>query len=120
VTLGSFSNSASQRGSPSDKDRVQLSVEGFSRPLTLSAVGALKDSSALEIEASGYSSEDEARVEGGRLKDAMLIGGVLGNQAVDFRTDDALEINQTVALAFRVRGSEARFSVESPPITSGM
>lgn len=98
----------------SDEAEVELPVEGFSRPLKLGTLGPLEQSHHLEIEASGYPSEEEARVQGMRLKDAMLIGGFLGNNPVDFGTED-IEVSATAALKYRVRFGEANMSVQSSP-----
>jgi hypothetical protein len=102
----------------SDEAEIELPVQGFSRPLKLGTLGRLRDSERLEIEASGYPSEEEARAEGTRLKDAMLVGGFIGNNAVDFGSED-IEVNQTAALNFRVRFGEARLSVQSSPQSFG-
>jgi hypothetical protein len=98
----------------SDQAEVELPVGGFSRPLKLGTLGPLEQSHHLEIEASGYPSEEEARVQGERLKDAMLVGGFLGNNPVDFGTEN-IEVSAMATLKVRVRFSEVKFSVQSPP-----
>jgi hypothetical protein len=69
----------------SEARAIELSLNEFSRPLTISGrIGALKDSRQLVAVSCGFTTIEEARSEGMRLLETMLVGGVVQSVPVDF------------------------------------
>jgi hypothetical protein len=71
----------------SDETKVRLQTTLCSHPLKLKArTGTLRTSRMLIIESCDYGSEEDARLFGIRVLNAMLLGGVVRRSGVDFGT----------------------------------